>query len=238
MINSRNIDDLLPEVKEMVKAFIALCDKNGIDIIITSTYRDNESQTALYNQGRTTKGAKVTNAKAGESYHNYRCAVDFAPVVNGKINWNDTATFTKCGKFAEQCGLEWAGRWKSFPELAHVQYTGGLSIKDLKAGKKIVFPKKVELVEPVKIVPPVPSIKPEPVVVKPEVKPEIKPEPKPVAIQPIVTLPVIIPVPEVKPEPVVEPAPATPAPVAAEPKVSGFMKFFDALFGLFGKPSK
>jgi peptidoglycan L-alanyl-D-glutamate endopeptidase CwlK len=140
MINSRNVDDLLPEVRDKVKAFIALCLLNGIDIIITSTYRDNASQQALYNQGRTAPGNKVTNAKAGESYHNYRCAADFAPVVNGKINWNDTKTFTKCGEYAEQCGLEWAGRWKSFKELAHVQFTGGLSIKDLKAGKKIEFP--------------------------------------------------------------------------------------------------
>lgn len=224
MINSRKLEDLLPEVAEKVKAFIELCHKNGIDIIITSTYRDNESQTAIYNQGRTTKGSIVTNAKAGESYHNYRCAADFAPVVNGKINWNDTATFTKCGKFAEQCGLEWAGRWKSFPELAHVQYTGGLTIKDLKSGKKIVFPKKVELVEPIVVVPPVPSIKPEPVVVKPE----------PVKIQPVA----VIPEPVVEaPAPVVTPDP-TPAPAVVEPKVSVLAKLFDALFGLFGKPSK
>lgn len=137
MINSRKLEDLLPDVKLKVEAFIALCLLNGIDIIITSTYRDAESQTAIYNQGRTTAGKRVTNAKAGQSYHNYRCAADFAPVVNGKINWNDSKLFTRCGEYAEQCGLEWAGRWESFPELAHVQYTGGLSIKDLQAGKSI-----------------------------------------------------------------------------------------------------
>lgn len=138
MINSRKLEDLLPVVKAKAEAFIAACKAHGIDVIITSTYRDNESQTALYNQGRTTKGPKVTNAKAGESFHNYRCALDFAPIVNGKINWNDTATFTKCGEIAESVGLEWAGRWKSFKELAHCQYTGGLTLADLKAGKHIV----------------------------------------------------------------------------------------------------
>jgi len=227
MINSRNVDDLLPEVKEMVNAFIALCKKNGIDIIITSTYRDNESQTALYNQGRTTKGAKVTNAKAGESYHNYRCAADFAPVVNGKINWNDTATFTKCGKFAEQCGLEWAGRWKSFPELAHVQFTGGLSIKDLKAGKKIVF-KKVEVVQPVpEIVKPIP----EPIVIKPVVVEPIviKPvEPEPVAPAPVVIEPVIV----------VEKSVEAVAESAVEPSVNQFSKFINLILGFFGKQTK
>jgi peptidoglycan L-alanyl-D-glutamate endopeptidase CwlK len=137
MINSRNLDDLLPEVKVKAEAFIAACHAAGIDIIVTSTYRDFESQTALFNQGRTTKGAIVTNAKAGQSYHNYRCALDFAPIVNGKINWNDTALFTKCGHIAESVGLEWAGNWKSFKELAHVQYSGGLTLADLQAGKQI-----------------------------------------------------------------------------------------------------
>lgn len=158
MINSRSLDELLPEVKEKVQAFIALCLLNGIDIIITSTYRDSASQTAIYNQGRTTPGKRVTNAKAGQSYHNYRCAADFAPIVNGKINWNDAAMFTKCGGYAEQCGLEWAGNWTSFKELAHVQFTGGLSVSDLAAGKKIIFPKKA--VAPVPLDNPMPTSKP------------------------------------------------------------------------------
>lgn len=137
MINSRSLDDLLPVVKAKAEAFIAACHAHGIDILVTSTYRDFESQTALYNQGRTTKGNIVTNAKAGQSFHNFKCALDFAPLKNGKIDWNDTATFTKCGEIAETVGLEWAGRWKSFKELAHVQYTGGLTLAQLAAGKEI-----------------------------------------------------------------------------------------------------
>jgi len=68
MINSRDINELLPEVKSRVEHFIALCQDNNIDLLITSTYRDIESQDALYAQGRTTKGHVVTNAKGGESY--------------------------------------------------------------------------------------------------------------------------------------------------------------------------
>lgn len=137
MINSRKIEDLNPRVATLCMAFIAECDKAGIDIIITSTYRDNESQNALYAQGRTLAGKKVTNAKAGQSYHNYRIAFDFCPIVNGKAGWNNVANFTKCGEIAEQIGLEWAGRWKSFKELAHCQFTGGLTIADLQKGKQI-----------------------------------------------------------------------------------------------------
>ncbi len=131
MINSRKIEDLVPEMQEKCKSFIELCKKNGIDVIITSTYRDYESQQALYDQGRTKPGNKVTNAKPGYSYHNFRVAFDFCPIVNGKAEWNDIKLYTKCGVIGEQCGLEWAGRWVSFKEYAHFQLPG-LSLEELR----------------------------------------------------------------------------------------------------------
>ncbi len=137
MINSRKLEDLNPHVATLCKAFIAACDKSGINVIITSTYRDNASQAALYAQGRTAPGQKVTNAKAGESFHNYRVAFDFVPIVNGKADWNDASLFEKCGEIAEGLGLEWAGRWHTFKELAHCQYTGGLTLAELQEGKAL-----------------------------------------------------------------------------------------------------
>jgi peptidoglycan L-alanyl-D-glutamate endopeptidase CwlK len=138
MINSRDINELLPPVKQRVEKFEKLCEENGIDLLITSTYRDNESQNALYAQGRTTPGKIVTNAKAGQSWHNHRCAIDVVPLVNGKPNWDDKAPVWKTiGKLGKEAGLEWAGEWKSFKELAHFQYTGGLTLAQLNAGGKI-----------------------------------------------------------------------------------------------------
>jgi len=135
MINSRKLEDLHPKVKALAERFISSCAKQNIDVLITSTYRDAESQNALYAQGRTTPGSKVTNAKAGQSFHNWKCAFDFVPIVNGKAQWNDTALFTKCGEIAEALGLEWAGRWVKFKELAHCQYTNGLTLQDFQQGK-------------------------------------------------------------------------------------------------------
>lgn len=138
MINSRSLDELIPQAKERVDKFIALCKENGIDLLVTSTYRDMESQTALYNQGRTAPGKIVTNAHAGESFHNYRCAVDVVPLVNGKPQWDDSdPVWAKVGELGKQAGLEWAGEWHSFKELAHFQYTGGLTIAQLKSGTAI-----------------------------------------------------------------------------------------------------
>jgi peptidoglycan L-alanyl-D-glutamate endopeptidase CwlK len=138
MINSRSLDELVPPAKERVERFIALCDENGIDLLVTSTYRDHESQNALYAQGRTKVGKVVTNAQGGQSYHNWRCAVDVVPLINGKPNWDSSdPVWTKIGELGEQAGLEWAGRWRTFKELAHFQYTGGLTLTDLKNGQAI-----------------------------------------------------------------------------------------------------
>jgi peptidoglycan L-alanyl-D-glutamate endopeptidase CwlK len=138
MIASRSIDDLLPVVKEKVKKFVALCKGDGIELLITSTYRDNESQNALYAQGRTEPGRVVTNAKGGQSFHNYRCAVDVVPLVNGKPDWDGThPIWAKIGNYGKLAGLEWAGEWTRFKELAHFQYTGGLTLADLRAGKEV-----------------------------------------------------------------------------------------------------
>ena len=137
MINSRNIYLLEQPVLTRVKAFIASCKTQGIDLLITSTFRDVESQNALYAQGRTSPGKIVTNAKGGQSFHQYRCAVDVVPLINGKPNWDDNDLWKRIGQLGKAAGLEWAGDWKTFKEMPHFQYTGGLSLSDLQQGKKI-----------------------------------------------------------------------------------------------------
>lgn len=142
MINSRDIGELTPATKKKAELFLAKCKEQGIDVIVTSTYRDMASQDALYAIGRTVKGSgvtasrplgqKVTNAKSGDSFHNYRIAFDFCPIVNGKAMWDSVDLFQKCGEIAESVGLEWAGRWRSFKELAHCQNANGMSLAMLR----------------------------------------------------------------------------------------------------------
>jgi peptidoglycan L-alanyl-D-glutamate endopeptidase CwlK len=138
MISSRSINDLHPKVRGLAQAFESECSSNGIDILIYCTYRDREAQDALYAQGRTTKGNIVTNARGGESMHNYKLAFDFVPMLNGKAMWGDKNLYSKAGIIAEGLGLEWAGRWSGkLKETAHCQYTSGLSLDELKKGKMI-----------------------------------------------------------------------------------------------------
>lgn len=140
MITSRKLDDLLFPVKLRALDLIHECKTEGIDLLVTSTYRDFEAQDKLYSQGRTLLGAVVTNAKGGQSFHNWRVAFDVVPLRNGKPVWNtigdDAIVWKQIGSIGERLGLEWAGRWKGrLQEMAHFQYTGGLTLADLQAGK-------------------------------------------------------------------------------------------------------
>lgn len=136
MINSRKLDDLLPIVATKARALLSAAKRDGIELLVTSTYRDAECQDALYAQGRTTPGRRVTNAKGGQSWHQYRVAFDIVPLVAGKAIWDDRRIWTRIGELGESVGLEWAGRWKSFPESPHFQFTGGLTMAQLKQGKQ------------------------------------------------------------------------------------------------------
>lgn len=140
MINSRNLSDLHPACKAKAEKFLELAKQNGIDLLVTSTYRDNESQAALYAQGRSKPGIIVTNARPGQSWHNWRCAFDVVPIRNGKPVWQtsgpDGDLWRKVGELGESVGLEWAGRWTGkLREFAHFQYTGGLTLAQLQSGK-------------------------------------------------------------------------------------------------------
>lgn len=140
---SRKIEDLNPAVQWRAHALLKAAKDAGIDLIVTSTYRTAEQQAALYAQGRTKPGVIVTNARPGDSYHNWQCAFDVVPLRNGKPVWGtsgeDGALWRKIGELGESVGLEWAGRWTGkLREMAHFQYTGGLTIADFRAGRKIV----------------------------------------------------------------------------------------------------
>lgn len=137
MIDSRSIDDLHPFVAALCYEFMARCKQAGVSVTVYSTYRDHEKQAALYEQGRTTSGKRVTNSKPGFSYHNFRLAFDFVPLKNGVAAWDDDNLWEVCGEIAESIGLEWGGRWTKFPDKPHCQYTGGLSLADLRAGKTV-----------------------------------------------------------------------------------------------------
>ena len=64
-----------------------LCERLPMEWNPYSGLRTFDEQTALWNQGRITKGSIVTNAKAGESAHNYGCASDWTIWENDNPIW-------------------------------------------------------------------------------------------------------------------------------------------------------
>lgn len=129
---SRRIEDLHPEVQLRAQRFLLECEKAGLDVLITCTWRSHAEQAQLYAIGRTKPGKKVTNAQPGQSSHNYTIAgkpaslaFDVVPLRNGKPVWGtlgeDGKLWAKVGAIGEAAGLSWAGRWVSFREMPHFE---------------------------------------------------------------------------------------------------------------------
>ena len=123
------MENLHPLLEFKMTQLIDLCSKEGLKIRVTQGYRSKAEQDALYAQGRTKPGNKVTNAKGGYSMHNWGVAFDFAldMDVDGDGKTSDdlyntsTGLFQKIGALGQSIGLEWGGSWKSFPDLPHFQ---------------------------------------------------------------------------------------------------------------------
>lgn len=127
--------ELNPYLSDKCIELVKLAYFYGYEILITQGYRSIIEQNALYEQGRTTPGSIVTNAKGGQSNHNYRLAFDIVLLNNlGNLDWNNTDKYIAVGKLGQSIGLDWGGAWLSFIDLPHFEYTYGFSISQLQNG--------------------------------------------------------------------------------------------------------
>ena len=105
----------------------------GCSYILIGGNRTWAEQDALYAQGRKMPGTRVTNAKGGQSNHNFGIAGDFG-VFAGKTYLDDSnpakasQVHKACSLHAAACGLEWGGSWKSITDLPHYEVATGLSV--------------------------------------------------------------------------------------------------------------
>jgi peptidoglycan LD-endopeptidase CwlK len=106
--------------------------------------RTFEEQNRLYTIGRRGNAGerKVTNAKGGQSYHNYGLAFDICLIIDGKkASWDTVSDFDQdlesdwmeCVRIAKKHGFEWGGDWLRFKDLPHFQMTFGYKVGELKA---------------------------------------------------------------------------------------------------------
>ena len=95
-MSSRKLSDLSPYMQDRAILMLKWCKAANIDYLIYCTWRSPEEQAYLYRIGRELPGKIVTNAKAGESKHNYEDvpglpsseAWDGVPLINGKPLWS------------------------------------------------------------------------------------------------------------------------------------------------------
>lgn len=133
----RSIDELHPVVAAKARAAIRDCEAAGLPLLITCTYRSGIEQDALYAQGRTKPGPIVTKAKAGQSFHQYRLALDLYPLVNGKPDFSGShPNWVKIATIFKRHGFEWAFEWKRFKEKPHFQMTFGKPLAYYQKGGK------------------------------------------------------------------------------------------------------
>ena len=154
-ISLQRITQAHPKVRaELLKIYEEANNKLGKSRLrFAYVLRTFKEQTALFAQGRTAKGDIVTNAKAGQSFHNYGLAVDIVMLIdkdgNGTFetaSWDTKADLDKDNisdwlevvKVFKKYGWEWGGDWR-FKDLPHFQKTFGYSWQKLlelhKAGK-------------------------------------------------------------------------------------------------------
>lgn len=147
--SEQNIATLLPPVQPMARALIAAAATAGIAIKIISGTRTYEEQDALYEQGRSTAGRIVTNARGGYSNHNFGVAFDIGVFEGGRY-LDESPAYKTVGALGKQLGLEWGGDWQSIqdephfelrPSWAHDMSEGGMlaELRARRAANREVF---------------------------------------------------------------------------------------------------
>lgn len=142
---SRLLEDLHPKIQPLAREFKIRAEKKGLRVIYTATHRSFSEQDGLYAQGRTKPGKIVTNAKGGDSWHNYALAFDIAIVKSDdSIDWGDKLDtnhnglndWQELGKIGKELGLAWGGDFKSIKDTPHFEYHPGITLADARARKQ------------------------------------------------------------------------------------------------------
>lgn len=123
-----NLATLLPEVQRGARVWLAKAVRcaavYGLKVKVICGTRSWAEQDALYAQGRTRAGARVTNVRGGGSWHNYGLAFDIGLFDGGRYVTEDGPYKKLVQAVGVPAGFEWGGNWTSFKDYPHMQYVG------------------------------------------------------------------------------------------------------------------
>lgn len=118
-----------------IRVFNDMAIVHGKCLRVTEGFRTFKRQEELYAIGRDTPGRRtVTNAKPGESFHNYGCAIDVCfrgsdPYLEkdpkGIFYWKEF------GRLSKLHGFVWGGDFTYISDKPHIQLTYGLTLPEI-----------------------------------------------------------------------------------------------------------
>lgn len=138
--NTRDVtlSRLHPAIRDTVGLIQETLGAEGIPLQVFEAFRSPQRQAALYAQGRTRPGNKVTWARPWESYHQYGLAVDFVIRTSKGWSWDTSGAaaryWPRLHELAKAHGMTpLYNRKGQLVEAPHVQLAG-LSARQLYAG--------------------------------------------------------------------------------------------------------
>lgn len=129
-----NISSLLPAAQIKAREFLNAVKGLPLDYRIISGTRTYAEQDALF-----AKKPKVTNARGGQSNHNFGIAWDVGIFENGKYYAGATKkedkAYVELGALIKSkvSDLEWGGDWKKFKDKPHYQLATGKTVAQCRA---------------------------------------------------------------------------------------------------------
>jgi peptidoglycan L-alanyl-D-glutamate endopeptidase CwlK len=129
------IELLHPNVRQTANSAYTLAVQEtpaNVHPYISETLRTFVRSDYLYQLGRTIVnpdgkskskplGNRVSNARAGQSYHNYGLALDYGILINGKISWKVDKYWLLVASIFMDHGFDWGGNWKTIKDYPHVE---------------------------------------------------------------------------------------------------------------------
>ncbi|MBU2113493.1 MAG: SH3 domain-containing protein [Gammaproteobacteria bacterium] len=126
------MEHLHPTFRHKVELLLQDLAKAKLPFRVFEGFRTPQRQRDLYNQGRSKPGAKVTNADAWSSLHQYGVAADFVLYIDGKWSWDDKGERKAWWKKLHQLALQHQLEPLSW-ELPHLQLQQ-IQLSQLRAG--------------------------------------------------------------------------------------------------------
>ena len=143
-LSTRSLNTMAGVHPDIVKVIKEAITNSPYDFMITQGLRTAKYQNELYQQGRTKRGLKVTNADGYTKKSNHQMkidgfgyAIDFVVMDKTKkdgFDWDTESKYEAVAKHILDTGhklgiaLEWGGNWR-FKDYPHVQLAGADKVK-------------------------------------------------------------------------------------------------------------